>query len=169
VPGHDVRRLRPEQGRRQHRLPLSRPRPSSRHGACGAGSAHEISRAARWAATGLRIGSRSPGWSAVRCSAMSLRRLACGDISALRSRARAGLMRSSRCASSEGSSRAQRSPRRQSLRKILPPTSRHQTVGGFYYILFVARPLCSSYQGIIHFYSSKLADASQFTSLGAYL
>jgi hypothetical protein len=42
---------------------------------------------------------------AVRCSAMSLRRLACGDISALRSRARAALTRSSRCASCEGSSR----------------------------------------------------------------
>src|SRR5262249_25072907 len=80
------------------------------------------------------------------------------------------------------------SPRRQSLRKILPPTSRHQTVGGFYYILFVdgpcyilfvARSLGSSYQryhpnncsyawprhSCNHFYSSKLADASQFTSL----
>ena len=110
--------------------------------------------------------------------------LACGDISALRSRARAGLTRSSRCASCEGSSRvAQRSPRRQSLRKILPPTSCHQTVGGFYYILFVARSLRSSYQryhpnncsyawprhSCNHFYSSKLADASQFTSLGAGL
>ena len=78
---------------------------------------------------------------------------------------------------------AQRSPRRQSLRKILPPTSRHQTVGGFYYILFVARSLGSSYQryhpnncsyawprhSCNHFYSSKLADASQFTSLSLSL
>ena len=110
--------------------------------------------------------------------------LACGDISALRSRARAGLTRSSRCASCEGSSRvAQRSPRRQSLRKILPPTSCHQTVGGFYYILFVDGPWAVDTKGIIriiahtlgprhscnHFYSSKLADASQFTSLGAGL
>jgi hypothetical protein len=49
-------------------------------------------------------------------------------------------------------------------------------------MLFLVRSLGSSYQGIIrtiahtlgpgtcnHFYSSKLADASQFTSLGAGL
>src|SRR5262249_27836027 len=41
---------------------------------------------------------------------------------------------------------AQRSPSRQSLRKILPPTSRHQSVGGFYHIPFVARSLGSTYQ-----------------------
>ena len=129
------------------------------------------------------LGSRWPGSSAVRCSAMWLRRLACGDISALRSRAQAGLTRSSRCASCEGSSRVvQRSPRRQSLRKMLPPTSCHQTVGGFYCMLFLVRSLGSSYQRIIriiahtlgpgtcnHFYNSKLADASQFTRLGAGL
>src|SRR5260370_27225871 len=74
-------------------------------------------------------------------------------------------------------------PKAASLRKILPPTSCHQTVGGFYYILFVARSLGSSCQryhpnncsyawprhSCNHFYSSKLADASQFTSLGAGL
>ena len=43
-------------------------------------------------------------------------------------------------------SMTQHSPWLQSLRKILPPTSCHQTVGGFYYILFVARSLRSSYQ-----------------------
>jgi hypothetical protein len=54
-----------------------------------------------------RAPKRHAAWArvAVRCSAMSLRRLACGDISALRSRARAALTRSSRCASCEGSSR----------------------------------------------------------------
>ena len=66
--------------------------------------------------------------------------LACGDISALRSRARAGLTRSSRCASCEGSSRvAERNRSGNLFERYCPEHLVIRRSAGFYYILFVAR------------------------------